>query len=60
MNDLLPGKYEYWIADTENAESHTFIVKEQSEQESNTHVVYGDMGLENARCFDAVSRFIEK
>ena len=56
----MPGKYEYWIADTENAESHTFIVKEQSEQESNTHVVYGDMGLENARCFDAVSRFIEK
>ena len=56
----MPGKYEYWVADTENSESHTFMIKEQSKQESNTHVVYGDMGLENARCFDAVSNFIEK
>ena len=35
-------------------------MKEQKSEEINKFVVYGDMGVENDQCLDAISKFSKK
>jgi len=54
-------QYEYWLNGFDQDPVHYFFdVKMQKEEELNKFVVYGDMGVENDQCLEAISEFSKK